>query len=231
MANRYAHIQQQPLDVNLAHELLGAIETARNIPHTIVRERRLSYGHCRAMSVGKPWLNYEDFTKDYVQTHKERRRLRVVERWMQGRGHHGVVSLTMQHIFRSVSVQASPQIEELQINDGMFGVKKGVALIEHITDDAHQTELLKLAFLASGKVVGKLLLRTESQSPYTGGCAASCKQAVEDFYLEQPLLEEDYSYSSPDDDSLRHIVADVRDFIDVESRLASLRLELGYGNE
>jgi len=230
MGNRHTQVPVQLLDRPLANELIGAIETARQLPHTIIREKDLGYGFSRAISVGKPWYDYEHFTNDYAQVNKERRRLRVVERWFGGDTLHGVISLSMQYIYNPGVTSDTPTAEELRVNDGMFGEKKSVAVIEQREKDSHMARLLKMGFLANNKVMGKLVLRTENESPYTGGCAESCEQAVEDFYLEQPLLEEDYKFSSADDLTLSYVVNEVRDFIEEETRLAQLRTALGYGN-
>ena len=232
MAHKYTQVPQLQLHAQHAEVLLYALETARTLPHSLVREKQTSYGHSRAMSTGKPWYDYEDFTNAYAQQpHKERRRLRVVERWFNGSSLHGVVTIGMQYIHRGVVDVTPVHIEQLLINDGMFGDKKDVALIEQGTTDETHLHLLKLAFLSNGAVLGKLLLRGGSEAPYTGGFAEGCELAAEDFYMEQPLLEEDYRYSSIDDVDLGYIIDEVNSFVAEEAGLARVRTGLGFGNE
>ncbi|NDD82817.1 hypothetical protein EB118_01345 [bacterium] len=229
MANRHAHIPVQQLEVPLATELIDAINSARQLPHTIVKEKHLGYAFSRAISVGKPWYDYENFTNDYTE-HKERRRLRVVERWFDGNTLHGVISVSMQYVYSPSFAVDKPTVEELSINDAMFSNKKSIALVEQNSKESHLARLFKMAFLANGSVVGKLVLRTGNESPYTGGFVDSCEQAAEDFYLEQPFLEEDYKYSSADDVTLGYVVHEVVDFVKEETQLAKLRMALGYSN-
>lgn len=221
----HTRVPLKPLNADIARDLLETLDVACQIPHAIVREKQKTYGHSRAMSVGKPWYEYENHDVSYVPIHTERRRLRVVERWMGTL--HGVVNIGMQYIYMQQLAEA-PQ-GTLVMGDADIEQPKTVRILESPKPDEHYSRLLKLAFLSSGQVVGKLLLRNDSPRPYIGGCADDCAEAVEDFYLEQPLLEEDYRFSTPDDIDLHYVIAEVQDFIAEEQHLADMRTTLGYG--
>lgn len=230
MVHSRANIPQQPIDAPIAEELLDAIKTARELPNTIVLERSFRYGRVKATSTGKPWFPYEHHVVDYLQTHAERRRLRITERLYGGDGSRRLLNVSMQYVYMQQPSSFQHEVHGLTLHNHDANMAQHIAVFEQAAGDAHYTRQLRLLVLASGTVFGKLLQRSDTESPYTGGYVESCEQAAEEFYLQQPLLEEDYRFSAIDSVDVRYVVDEVTDFINEETKLADIRIALGYGN-
>ena len=224
MQRRHSHIPQNQISAPLAGELLDALDRVKALPHNLTRAKKQPYGHSYATSAGKPWFDYDVYTNQDASS--ERRRIRIIERWMGTDTMRGVIKIGMQYVFRIPDVTQQTVHIDTRGNDRLGLLQGGSGLQDVIT-----SQQLRLAVLANGTMYGRLMLRADSQHPYTGGVARDCEEASRVFYAEQPLLEEDYRHTAVDDTIVATAVADMHSFIDSESHLGKLRAALGYGHD
>ncbi len=221
-------VPTQDINPEMGRSLLRHLGVVRHLGGALLVEKKKNYGLCRAYSVGKPDFEYHDYLPESNAKVAERKRLRVVERWIDTDRSYGVVSVQMLHVYRgrreasdvdrlSEAVTAYVQSENLA----------GVVLEEpRSLSDISVRKRLFLGFMSNGRVVGKLLSREVDTHPYTEGSPSEHYVDMAHYYAERPFFEEDYRYSTPHDFDLSDTLEYVTDFIREERQLASLRSAL-----
>lgn len=231
MDKKRPHLPMQEIDKDAAFALVRKLHVAKELSGALIGEKHRSYGTSRYYSVGKPDFDYHVYLSEDDQKVRERKRLRVIERWMSDTVLHGVVHVQMSFVYRS-STQLGDAISEDALSDAIAAqidtATNNVAIFEGMrsSQDVCFKKRLIMGFMASGKVMGKLLVRDMEEVPNTDGCTSEHIVDMAHFYAEKPFFEEDFRHSTPGELDIQDTTSYVDDFIEEEKRLASLRSAL-----
>ena len=207
------------VDSEAAQILLASLGTVKKLPGVIKRQRQTGYGTTEAYSAGKPWFKYEACDDSY-DPNSERLRVRVAERWFgnsSAKNPHGTVSVMQQVIFMRSLTEPEQQI--------VASGEKSALLLQSTVDESVMM-LTKIAFMATGQVVGNSLRRRDGSQPYAGGYEPALEADIKTFNAQQRLYEEEYRASALTTHDVLDLHKGLVAFAANEQALSALRMPL-----